>query len=119
MIDLNKSVVLKDGLVEPELTLKAVFAAIETYNSTLANDLEVVGAAVEAFLNENKGIRASRSVIVSFAMAKLTGVNPANHARLAQRCEDYIEAQIAAGVFASQKGRNAGTWRIADQPVKA
>ena len=117
-IDLNKSVKLVGGLVDLEATLKAYADEIVTYNATKANDLEVVGVAVNTVFDQYKGA-AIAADLVSFAMGELTGVTLENDATLRERTNDFIDGAVLSGVLAMKKGKHGGFSRVADAPVKA
>jgi hypothetical protein len=118
-IDLSKSVVMKDGLADLEATLKNVAEEIANYNVAKQNDVEVIGVAVHAVFDQWKGASIDKPSLISFTLAKLSGVDALNHKTFVPRAHEVIDAMTATGVLSMRKGRNGGYSRCADQPVKA
>jgi hypothetical protein len=115
MFDINGCVVLAtDGTISVKATLKNVGDAITHFNTSFANDLDVVGAAVESVFDQYKGTTITTPTLASLAVARLHDIQPTDWAKMEERVKAYVGAQVAGGLFTVTKGRNGGVTRLAD-----
>jgi hypothetical protein len=118
MIDLSKSVVTKNGLVDLESTLVAVRDAVVAWNETQAADLESVGTAVHAVFDTYKGSFINSKALGSFVSGILKPTSLEAMSAVGERTNDYVKANSGeGGAFRIVKAK--GVCRVADQVAPA
>jgi hypothetical protein len=117
MLDLNKSCVYANGVVDMNATLHKVAQAIESYNESKLHDMVAVEAAVNEVFTKYKGtfvnVKALGTLVVG--ILKPNGLDAITV--LTDRVDEYIKANSGeGGTFEVRKGR--GVARIADLSEK-
>lgn len=87
-------------------------------------DSEKIAKSVSDLFDTNKGVRLNQSYINTMVLRDL-GCTPETITTVTERIVSFVQAnkgeQGDGKLFASQKGRNGGTWRQCDYvaPVKS
>jgi hypothetical protein len=112
-LNLSECAVLSGGLVDLEATLTKVADAVNSYNVTLANDMDRIGEAVHAVFDQFKGSAINMPALTSLTIGKLGNVGPSEFQAMGERVHTFVKAQEGT-VFSIAKGKGGGCKRIAD-----
>lgn len=109
-----------DGQLNEQASTDKFLTELRSWDAKSRADLETVLNAVNAVFDANKGVRFNMAALTSYVLGQL-GVlsDPTRMAEIplvTERVQTVIK--LNQGVFTSKKGKNGGTFRIADVPVE-
>lgn len=114
-LNLNSTVVFKDGLVDLSATLHNVASAVKTFNAGMASDLDQIGSALNSVFDQFKGANINKPALVSLTVGKLDYKGDLQAlALLTERVTLFIDSQVASGILTMKKGKGGGCSRTAD-----